>query len=161
VIHRDLKPANVMVGAFGEVQVMDWGLAKVLAANGIADGVSGPSAEERTANRDPHAARLGFAATQAGSMLGTPAFMPPEQAGGEIAKIDERADVFGLGAILCTILTGKPPYAGRTATVRLMAIRGQTDDGRWPGWTRAGRTRVGAPCKRAWRWTASTARDAQ
>ena len=63
-------------------------------------------------------------------MLGTPAFMPPEQAGGEVDKIDERSDVFGLGAILCVILTGKPPYSGKDSdTVRLMAIRGELADG--------------------------------
>ena len=68
-------------------------------------------------------------ATQAGSVLGTPAFMAPEQAGGEIDKVDERADVFGLGAVLCTILTGKPPYVGPNAeAIGLMAIRSQTAD---------------------------------
>src|SRR5262249_20070338 len=67
--------------------------------------------------------------TQAGTMLGTPAYMPPEQAGGEIGRIDERADVFGLGAILAVILTGQPPYVGKDGeTVRLMAVRGQLAD---------------------------------
>src|SRR5439155_9410029 len=63
--------------------------------------------------------------TQAGSVLGTPAFMPPEQAGGEIERIDQRADVFALGAILCVMLTGEPPYTGPTPeSVRLAAVRG-------------------------------------
>src|SRR5262249_47864405 len=67
------------------------------------------------------------AATQAGSVLGTPSFMAPEQAGGEVEKVDERADVFGLGAVLCTILTGKPPYVGPNSdSVRLLSIRGET-----------------------------------
>ena len=107
VIHRDLKPSNVMVGAFGEVQVMDWGLAKVLAAGGAAD-------DERAERRRPtesviRTVRSGSAAdaSLAGSVLGTPAYMAPEQAGGEIDALDERADVFGLGAILCEILTGR------------------------------------------------------
>jgi tetratricopeptide (TPR) repeat protein len=119
VIHRDLKPANVMVGRFGEVQVMDWGLAKHL------------SAPERT---EPHAdlathrdADGSF--TQAGSVMGTPAYMPPEQANGDIEQIDQRADVFGLGAILCTILTGHPPYTGESAaSLRAAASRGDTAD---------------------------------
>jgi eukaryotic-like serine/threonine-protein kinase len=120
VIHRDLKPANVMVGSFGEVQVMDWGLAKVLAEGGVAD-------EER-ASRQHHpeegtmirtARSSGTAGshgtdTEAGSLLGTPAYMPPEQANGYVAYLDRRADVFGLGGILCEILTGEPPYVGRS-----------------------------------------------
>lgn len=94
VIHRDLKPANVMVGAFGEVQVMDWGLAKVVGAT-----------EGAIVETD----RDGME-TRAGSAMGTWAYMPPEQARGEAA--DERSDVFGLGAILCEVLTGQPPYVG-------------------------------------------------
>ncbi|MDP1805537.1 MAG: serine/threonine-protein kinase, partial [Acidimicrobiales bacterium] len=138
VIHRDLKPANVMVGAFGEVLVMDWGLAKVLPRGGIADeekanlasgGRQPPGFEEPTVI---HTARSGSGAgseTQAGSVMGTPAYMPPEQAGGEIDQLDERADVFGLGAVLCVILTGKPPYVADSAdAVRLMAVRGKLAD---------------------------------
>ncbi len=129
VIHRDLKPANVMVGSFGEVQVMDWGLAKVLPPAGVApepgpaeEGAE-PGTEIRTRREEDSSA------TQTGSLLGTPAYMPPEQAAGEIAKVDERADVFGLGAILCVLLTGQPPYAGRNSeSIRLMAVRGQLDD---------------------------------
>src|SRR5262249_7460819 len=122
VIHRDLKPANVMVGAFGEVQVMDWGLAKVLAEGGIADEEWASLDRERqedvttirTARSTGSAGSFGTA-TEAGSLLGTPAYMPPEQANGDIANLDRRADVFGLGAILCEILTGKPPYMGRSS----------------------------------------------
>jgi eukaryotic-like serine/threonine-protein kinase len=134
VIHRDLKPANIMVGAFGEVQVMDWGLAKVLKEGGIAD-------EER-ANRQHQpeqgtlirTARSGGSAgsgmdTEAGSLLGTPAYMPPEQANGDVALLDRRADVFGLGALLCEILTGQPPYVGRsTEEVRRKAANGDLAD---------------------------------
>jgi tetratricopeptide (TPR) repeat protein len=112
VVHRDLKPSNVMVGSFGEVQVMDWGLAKVLDRGGIAD-------EERSlrgqADGYPvRTLRTGSAAddSRAGSVLGTPAYMAPEQARGQLDTLDERADVFGLGAILCELLTGLPPYTG-------------------------------------------------
>lgn len=126
VIHRDLKPANIMVGAFGEVQVMDWGLAKILpdasAPPSAPPDPGGPAQTVITPPPDSDGAN-----TQAGTMIGTPAFMPPEQAGGESDKVDRRADVFGLGAILAVILTGQPPYVGQNAeTVRLMAIRGQT-----------------------------------
>jgi serine/threonine-protein kinase len=106
VIYRDLKPLNVMVGAFGEVQVMDWGLAKVLPrddANGA--GTAGETLTEvRTEGRPRQVTGAG---------MGTLAYMPPEQANGEIGRLDERADVFGLGAMLCEVLTGKPAYTGR------------------------------------------------
>src|SRR6516165_9690780 len=99
VWHRDLKPLNVMVGAFGEVQVMDWGLARVLNRD------SHPAAADSSSL---HTVRSKEAeqASQAGTVLGTPAYMAPEQARGEIDWVDQRADVFGLGAILCEILTG-------------------------------------------------------
>lgn len=104
VIHRDLKPANVMVGAFGEVQVMDWGLAKAIGAR-----EDGPCARP-----EGLPSGLGSGRSAPGSVLGTPAYLAPEQARGESA-LDERCDVFGLGAILCEILTGRPPYSGSTA----------------------------------------------
>ncbi len=121
IIHRDLKPANVMVGAFGEVQVMDWGLAKEVDDGRLA-------AEERQSrerkrpeegtdpNRTTDYAAAGDSPderTRAGTVLGTPAYMAPEQARGEAA--DARADVFALGGILCAILIGHPPYRGQTA----------------------------------------------
>jgi serine/threonine-protein kinase len=137
VIHRDLKPANVMVGAFGEVQVMDWGLAKVLVEGGVADEERAASRERerpedvttiRTARSSGSTGSLGTD-TEAGSLLGTPAYMPPEQANGDIANLDRRADVFGLGAILCEILTAKPPYVGRSAEeVRRKACNGDLAD---------------------------------
>jgi serine/threonine protein kinase len=113
VIHRDLKPLNVMVGAFGEVQVVDWGLAKE--ATGERGG--GTEAQGGAPNVD---------ATQFGEVKGTPAYMAPEQARGE--PVDARADVFALGGILTVMLTGKPPFIG--AGVRdtvLMAARGEID----------------------------------
>jgi serine/threonine-protein kinase len=134
VIHRDLKPANIMVGAFGEVQVMDWGLAKVLTEGGVAD--EEPASRQhhdegtqiRTARSTGSAGSFG-ADTEAGSLLGTPAYMPPEQANGDVATLDRRVDVFGLGAILCEILTGKPPYVGRSSEeVRRKAANGAQAD---------------------------------
>ncbi len=129
VIHRDLKPANVMVGQFGEVQVMDWGLAKILTPSAApADVRPSPASPLHTIIATDRSSDAGTD-TQAGSILGTPAFMSPEQAGGETERVDERADVFGLGAVLCTILTGEPPFiAGTTEAVRLQAVRGQVED---------------------------------
>src|SRR5581483_11426879 len=103
VLHRDLKPSNIMVGAFGEVQVMDWGLAKVLPQISLADEPL-PEQEERTSAIRTARSGPGSDQSLAGTILGTPAFMPPEQASGEVDQLDERADVFGLGAILCMIL---------------------------------------------------------
>ena len=112
VVHRDLKPANIMIGSFGEVQVVDWGLAKVLPKGGVAD--ERPSMPPAEAARSVIATVRSFegsgAETLAGSKLGTPAYMPPEQANGDVDRMDQRSDVFGLGAILCEILTGAPPY---------------------------------------------------
>ncbi len=104
VIHRDLKPANIMVGRFGEVQVMDWGLAKVLGSS------SGDEAGVRVVSTHD----LASTASLSGSVIGTPAYMAPEQARGEVLRIDERVDVFALGALLCEILTGSPPYQGHS-----------------------------------------------
>jgi serine/threonine protein kinase len=97
VIHRDLKPLNVMVGALGEVQVMDWGLAKHLA--------SGEHQRPEQLPEDENVTQ-----TAAGTILGTPGYMAPEQARGEV--VDVRADVFSLGATLAVILTGQPAIVG-------------------------------------------------
>jgi serine/threonine protein kinase len=101
-VHRDLKPDNVMLGAFGEVMVMDWGVAKTLG--------SGPDAE---------AGAFDFAGTmqtEVGTVVGTRGFMAPEQAAGEASTVDARADIFSLGAILAMLLTGDtPPLDGAAA----------------------------------------------
>ena len=114
VVHRDLKPANVILGSFGEVVVLDWGLAMVL---GERRGVSPPVTAVWV--DDPVMSKA------AG---GTPGYMAPEQARGEIERLDERADVFGLGAILCEILTGKPPYLGDSAQVQRKAFQADLTD---------------------------------
>ncbi|HEV3257447.1 MAG TPA: WD40 repeat domain-containing serine/threonine-protein kinase, partial [Gemmataceae bacterium] len=115
-------------GAFGEVQVMDWGLAKVL-GEGSVGTTDALSADETQAWTQVSPAPASGSHTQAGSLVGTPGFIPPEQALGEIEKVDERSDVFGLGALLAVILTGKPPYVGETfESVRVQAIRGKLDD---------------------------------
>ena len=127
VVHRDLKPANVMVGSFGEVQVMDWGLAKVLADHSEYD----PEADDDStaAGTEIRSVRGADDATKAGVLLGTPAYLPPEQAMGAVDQIDERSDVFGLGAVLCAILTGKPPYVGADReSTRQLAVRAKLDD---------------------------------
>lgn len=136
VIHRDLKPANIMVGRFGEVQVMDWGLAKILAEEGSAEEARSQAHERqdltaiRTARSGGPAGSSGTD-TQAGSLLGTPAYMPPEQANGDLAQLGRRTDVFGLGAILCEILTGHPPYLGRSfEEVRRKAANGDQAEAR-------------------------------
>ncbi len=101
IIHRDLKPANIMLGAFGEVQVMDWGLAKDLA-------------NDLEISRGHHPESLVAAEhTAAGAVMGTPAYMAPEQARGE--AVDARADVFALGGILTGILTGQAVFTGKSA----------------------------------------------
>jgi serine/threonine protein kinase len=96
VIHRDLKPSNIMVGIHGDVQVMDWGLAKILREDDTGLGRGG--------------AATGDNLSHAGDIIGTPSYMAPEQAQGKVDELDARCDVFSLGAILCEILTGKPPY---------------------------------------------------
>jgi serine/threonine protein kinase/predicted RNA polymerase sigma factor len=128
VIHRDLKPANVMVGAFGEVQVMDWGLAKVLGEQTPATAEA-LAAEQTRVGTVIHPTPQVGAETQAGSLVGTPAFIAPEQAVGQIERVNERSDVFGLGAVLAVILTGKPPYVGDSfESVRVQAVYGKLED---------------------------------
>ncbi|RIK65539.1 MAG: hypothetical protein DCC64_00005 [Planctomycetota bacterium] len=112
VIHRDIKPANVMLGDFGETLVLDWGLARV---KGQADEAA-PRAKQDTPNFSPSLVGTeSESRTLDGSVIGTPAYMPPEQALGELSEVDEQSDVYSLGATLYEIVAGRPPYEGKTA----------------------------------------------
>ncbi len=104
VIHRDLKPQNIMVGRFGETYVMDWGLARTLGETAAVRAREPGHPDDAGAFRSPHR-------TWAGTVLGTPAYMPPEQAAGDLDALDERSDVYAVGGMLYTLLTGKRPYA--------------------------------------------------
>ena len=115
VVHRDLKPANIMVGRFGAVYVMDWGLAKVKGREDRRDIRPARSMERTSIVRtvraeerdlDPQAPLV----TMDGSVVGTPVYMPPEQALGEVDRVGERSDVYSLGAILYHLLAGRMPY---------------------------------------------------
>jgi serine/threonine-protein kinase len=112
VVHRDLKPANIMVGKFGAAYVMDWGLARIVehgaGAKALPDGAMTVHIEtsrppEQTSEHDP-------LRTQVGAYVGTPLYMSPEQARGDLANVGPRSDIYGLGAILYHLLAGIPPY---------------------------------------------------
>ncbi len=124
VVHRDLKPDNIMVGGFGETLVVDWGIAKV---RGLPDlpatrASATDAAAEDAAGPIDEGALFDAPMTVAGHAIGTPAYMSPEQARGDLEAIDERSDVWGLGAVLFEILTGRPPFVGSTALALLSAV---------------------------------------
>jgi eukaryotic-like serine/threonine-protein kinase len=132
VIHRDLKPGNVMVGPFGEVLVMDWGVAKVRPHRLSPSSPGGPGGrlgeegrgDEGLRRQTPSDGRngLGVHLTAHGTILGTPGYMAPEQARGDVARIDERTDVWALGAILGFLLEGEEPAPRPLAAIRRRAM---------------------------------------
>lgn len=145
ILHRDIKPSNIMVGPFGETLVVDWGLAKPYAASdpaasivvdNIHDGISGSGVSKdsvRSSSSGSHPAvdeservipgLTPAAHTLAGSMVGTPAYMSPEQASGEAALVGPLADIYSLGATLYHLLTGQPPIEGKDLASVLLKIR--------------------------------------
>jgi len=114
VIHRDLKPENIMIGEFGETVVLDWGLAKVKGENDESD---------TTLQEELDVLKVeNLGQTTRGKAIGTPAYMPPEQAEGDIEQIDERSDIYSLGAVLYEMLTGQPPFKGRNVSETLEMV---------------------------------------
>jgi serine/threonine protein kinase len=107
VLHRDLKPDNIMIGKFGQVYLMDWGIAHFKEnINSAASGMDIPEIKKRKS--------YSIRDEQKGNIVGTPCYMSPEQAGGELSAVDERSDIFSLGAILYEILTGEFPIPGKS-----------------------------------------------
>jgi tetratricopeptide (TPR) repeat protein len=131
VIHRDLKPANVMLGPYGETLVVDWGLAKVVGR----PAESGPA---RPAEGTLYTTSDDGTETQAGDLMGTPAFMSPEQATGRLDEQGPATDVYGLGATLYAVLTGQGPIEGCETTEALERIR-------QGNWTPPGQVRRSVP----------------
>ncbi len=130
VLHRDLKPANIMVGPFGEVLVMDWGLAKILRAD-VSKRAPGADPEATIFEKPKQPATPAdttetSVVTGHGTVMGTPGYMSPEQARGDVEHLDARSDIFSLGALLRFLLTGQPQLAslppGRRLDKSLAAI---------------------------------------
>jgi serine/threonine protein kinase/Flp pilus assembly protein TadD len=115
VLHRDLKPGNIMLGKYGETLVVDWGLAKSVGSRQNAEG-----SEEVTEATLRPSSGSGVAATEMGSAIGTPAYMSPEQAAGQLDKLGPATDIYSLGATLYTLLTGRTPFEGEIDRGRVL-----------------------------------------
>lgn len=128
VLHRDLKPANVMVGKYGEVYVMDWGLARVLGQadrhdlrlKPVTPSTQSAVRTERGAER--HETPDSPLVTMDGAVIGTPAYMPPEQARGELEALGPHSDVYSIGAMLYELLAGQMPFVPAGARVSPQAV---------------------------------------
>jgi serine/threonine protein kinase len=118
VLHRDLKPANIMLGKYGETLVVDWGLAKMVNRPDLASGAEEPQLQP--------ASESASAGTRLGTAVGTPSFMSPEQAAGQLDQIGPKSDVYNLGATLYMLLIGTPPFVDRDVDLILERVkRGQ------------------------------------
>jgi len=120
ILHRDVKPDNVMLGKFGETLVVDWGLAKVI---GRGERPPDPAESEQTLR--PPRSGSNPSATAVGQALGTPTYMSPEQADGQLDELGPPADIYSLGATLYELLTGQPPFLGPVREVLLQVRRGE------------------------------------
>ncbi|MAT67972.1 MAG: hypothetical protein CMJ58_00435 [Planctomycetaceae bacterium] len=117
VLHRDLKPANIMLGDFGESIVVDWGLARLMGPGHDSLDVAAPPVSPSD--------RASGSYTQAGRVVGTPAYMSPEQAAGRLDLLGPASDIYGLGATLYHLLTGAPPFAGADDDLQRRVQQGQ------------------------------------
>lgn len=115
VIHRDLKPSNVMVGAYGEVMLMDWGIAKK-----IERGVADPESVALADTHDPKAGPQRLIETMQGALLGTPLYMSPEQAKGKVSELDERSDIYSASLLLLELLLLEHPFADKKTVQEIL-----------------------------------------
>jgi serine/threonine protein kinase len=121
VIHRDIKPMNVMIGEFGETVVLDWGLAKIKNRADIHAAAMQETVKALNLGDDALSGK-----TRHGDILGTPLYMPPEQAKGDLNAIDERSDIYSLGAVLYEILTGNPPFGEQNVMQTIYQVINET-----------------------------------